>query len=86
LEKRKFLDSASSDQSADQSYEIRVQTGPKLITIEDTGVGMNKEELIGLLGTIARSGSREFRNKDDTKASDIIGKQLLKKAFYSILL
>jgi HSP90 family molecular chaperone len=73
LEKRKFLDSASSDQSTDQTYEIRIQTGPRSITIEDTGVGMDKQELIGLLGTIARSGSREFRDKDDTKASDIIG-------------
>lgn len=34
---------------------------------------MNKEELVNLLGTIARSGSRDFRTKDSEAANSIIG-------------
>jgi len=46
----------------DTPLEILVTTDEKdhTLTIEDTGVGMTREELIENLGTIAHSGSREF--------------------------
>jgi molecular chaperone HtpG len=42
--------------------EIRVRTNPDagLLIVEDTGVGMTREELIENLGTIAHSGARAF--------------------------
>jgi len=50
----------------------------RILTVSDNGVGMNKEELESNLGTIAKSGSRQF--KDDMSAEakadetiDIIG-------------
>ncbi|KAI6209959.1 Heat shock protein 75 kDa, mitochondrial [Aphelenchoides besseyi] len=77
LEKRKYLEaSTGADQSATEAipYEIRITTEPDGLVIEDTGVGMNKEELINLLGTIARSGSSEFRGeKKAESAQSIIG-------------
>jgi molecular chaperone HtpG len=46
------------------------------LTIADNGIGMTEEELIANLGTIARSGSREFLSKleaDAKKAVNLIG-------------
>ena len=49
----------------------------RTITISDNGIGMNKEELEENLGTIARSGSLDFKKEleeqDKNDAIDIIG-------------
>lgn len=46
----------------------------RTITLEDNGLGMNKEELENNLGTIAKSGSQIFKeNLDKKKDIDIIG-------------
>jgi molecular chaperone HtpG len=63
----------------DEKFEIVVTTDNKknLIEISDNGIGMNKEELISSLGTIAKSGTEEFIKKmENEKNKDIeqIGK------------
>lgn len=47
----------------------------RTLTISDNGIGMNKDDLISHLGTIAKSGTAEFvRNiKDNGSAMDLIG-------------
>ena len=46
----------------------------RTITIEDTGIGMSEEELYENLGTIAKSGSLDFKQNKETKEEiDIIG-------------
>ena len=48
----------------------------KTITISDNGIGMNKEDLVENLGTIARSGTKKFMEKltgDSKKDSNLIG-------------
>jgi molecular chaperone HtpG len=42
--------------------EIRVEADPeaRTLSLHDTGIGMGREELIEHLGTIARSGTKEF--------------------------
>jgi molecular chaperone HtpG len=46
------------------------------LTLRDNGIGMSSEEMVQHLGTIARSGTREFMNKltgDQAKDAQLIG-------------
>ena len=48
----------------------------KTLTISDTGIGMNHDDLVANLGTIAKSGTSEFVNQltgDKTKDVNLIG-------------
>ncbi|MBN2689885.1 MAG: molecular chaperone HtpG [Gammaproteobacteria bacterium] len=48
----------------------------KTITVKDNGIGMSREEIIEHLGTIAKSGTREFLSNltgDEKKDSNLIG-------------
>jgi molecular chaperone HtpG len=46
-------------------YEIRLEgdSEARTLSISDTGIGMSREEVIANIGTIAKSGTRELRNK-----------------------
>ncbi|KAG5333465.1 TRAP1 protein, partial [Acromyrmex heyeri] len=63
LEKLRYLclsDNEVTQVAGDRSLEIHIGTDKqnRILTIQDTGVGMTREELIANLGTIARSGSK----------------------------
>ena len=47
----------------DYKIELAVDVENRTITISDNGIGMTKDELINHLGTIAKSGSKEFQEK-----------------------
>jgi hydroxymethylpyrimidine/phosphomethylpyrimidine kinase len=51
--------------ASDEGFSIRiaVDAEKKLLTFTDNGIGMNHDELIGALGTIASSGTRAFLDK-----------------------
>ena len=49
----------------DYKIELSVDKENRTITISDNGIGMTKDELINHLGTIAKSGSKEFQEKLD---------------------
>ena len=53
--------------------EIKVNKEDKTITIEDNGCGMNEKDLEINLGTIAKSDTLDFREKNKDKDIDIIG-------------
>lgn len=62
----------------DSDLRIRVSFDPELktITISDNGIGMSEEDVINNLGTIARSGTKEFFSKltgDQQKDTQLIG-------------
>src|SRR5215469_3317069 len=49
----------------DSGFEIRFDPDPheRTLTITDTGIGMNRDEVIANIGTIAKSGTRELRER-----------------------
>jgi len=48
--------------AGDADYRITLSADPaaRTLTVADNGIGMGREELVGNLGTIARSGTRAF--------------------------
>ncbi len=58
----------------DFSIELRPDKESRTLTIVDNGCGMTKEELENNLGTIAKSGSLDFKNTNELKdGMEIIG-------------
>lgn len=79
LDKLKFL-SLTDEKYKSINFEPRVDiffdNKAKTLTISDTGIGMNEQELDDNLGTIARSGTRTFVHSmtgDEKKDSNLIG-------------
>lgn len=64
---------------AKPSGELKIVITPdekeNTLTVSDNGIGMNKEDLINHIGTIAKSGTADFVNnvKDNGAAVDLIG-------------
>ena len=77
IDKRRFK--SLTDTSAgteDGQYEIRlaVDKDTRTLRVTDNGIGMTKEELEKNLGTIARSGSFDFKKDNASNENvDIIG-------------
>jgi len=63
LDKLRYLSLTDKDVLGDQQ-ELKIEIIPdpsnNTLTIRDTGIGMTKEDLIENLGTIARSGTKQF--------------------------
>ena len=60
--------------------EIRIEADPeaRTLTIADSGIGMSRQEIVDNLGTIARSGTKEFvqnlaKSEDADKTEQLIG-------------
>ncbi len=75
LDKRHILSLTDPDiTSEDPKIHIDVDKKNRTITITDNGIGMDKKELEDNLGTIAKSGTFEFKSELDEKSeADIIG-------------
>ena len=66
---------------------IKIDEKDKTITISDNGIGMNEEDLIASIGTIAKSGTKSFvdaMSGDAKKDSNLIGQ--FGVGFYSVFM
>lgn len=90
LDKLRFETTRGADVlDASDPLEIRIEFDEKkkILTIKDSGIGMNKSEIITNIGTIAKSGSAEFiKTLQESKAdaNNIIGK--FGVGFYSVFM
>lgn len=77
IDKYYYLSLSDENVAFDRSkffIKITADKENRILTIEDTGIGMDKAELEDNLGTIAKSGSFAFKNEKEAKENvDIIG-------------
>ncbi len=71
-----LTDEAYKSLPFDPRIDLELDEANNTLTISDTGIGMNEEELVSHLGTIARSGTKNFLAQlsgDAKKDSNLIG-------------
>ena len=91
LDKLKYL-TLTDDTFKSIKYDPKIEISyldkdNKLLTVSDCGIGMNKDGLAKNLGTIARSGTKQFLENltgDSKKDSSLIGQFGVGKSGYSI--
>ena len=59
---RSITDPESAGLNVEPNFKIRIipDKTNNTLTIQDTGIGMTKDEMVNNLGTIARSGTKAF--------------------------
>ncbi|MBI2423578.1 MAG: molecular chaperone HtpG [Candidatus Hydrogenedentes bacterium] len=81
LDKRRFegiKDPAILEGEPELRIMLSGDSQARTLTITDNGIGMNRDEVIDLIGTIAKSGTKEFldrvkKSKDATTSAELIG-------------
>ncbi|AOS63807.1 molecular chaperone HtpG [Actinoalloteichus hymeniacidonis] len=81
LDKLKLETYRDKDLEADTSdlhIALEVDKENRTLTVRDNGIGMTRDEVVGLIGTIAKSGTAEFLRKlkesqDAAGSQDLIG-------------
>lgn len=71
-----LTDAALYESDSDLKICVSYDSNERTITISDNGIGMSRQEVIDHIGTIAKSGTREFFNSltgDQAKDAHLIG-------------
>ena len=90
LDKLRLLtltDDAFKSLPFDPRIDLELDEEKQTLTLSDSGIGMNEEDLISNLGTIARSGTKNFLSQlsgDQKKDSNLIGQ--FGVGFYSVFM
>ena len=74
------FEAVSDDSLLSDDSELKIQVefdkDEKTVTIRDNGIGMSRDEVVNNIGTIAKSGTKEFLDQltgDQTKDTHLIG-------------
>ncbi|UXA05134.1 molecular chaperone HtpG [Mycobacterium sp. SMC-2] len=64
--------------TSDLHIEIEVDKSARTLTVRDNGIGMTRDEVVGLIGTLAKSGTAELRQqlreaKNEAASEELIG-------------
>jgi molecular chaperone HtpG len=71
-----LTDNSLQESDPDLRIRISVDKAARTLTVSDNGIGMSREEVVKNIGTIARSGTREFFQSltgDQAKDAHLIG-------------
>ncbi len=73
-----FRDKDLQADVSDLHIAIEVDREQRTLTVRDNGIGMTRDEVVGLIGTLAKSGTGEFLRKlkesqDAAASQDLIG-------------
>ncbi|GGX90747.1 molecular chaperone HtpG [Streptomyces minutiscleroticus] len=76
LDKRRLAGLTDAALKTDDPHiELVADQEARTLTVRDNGIGMTREEVVGLIGTIARSGTAELlrRLKETKESAELIG-------------
>jgi molecular chaperone HtpG len=71
-----LADDALMEGEGDLSIEVDFDPEARTVTVRDNGIGMSREEVIDNIGTIAKSGTKEFLSRltgDQARDAHLIG-------------
>ncbi|MEU9379860.1 molecular chaperone HtpG [Streptomyces sp. NPDC048279] len=73
-----LTDSSLVEDSTDLHISLEVDTDARTLTVRDNGIGMSRDDLVDLIGTIAKSGTADLleklkESKDAATAENLIG-------------
>ena len=71
-----LTDASLFEDDADLKIRVSFDRATRSVTISDNGIGMSRQEVIDNIGTIAKSGTREFFGRltgDQAKDANLIG-------------
>ncbi len=75
-----FRDKELQVDVSDLHIQLEADPDARTLTVRDNGIGMTRDEVVGLIGTIAKSGTAELLSSlrasgtDTEAASELIGK------------
>ncbi|MBQ7267859.1 MAG: ATP-binding protein, partial [Synergistaceae bacterium] len=88
LDKRRIecLKDSELAENANPEIKIELDADAKTLSVSDNGIGMTRDEIIKYLGTIAKSGTKEFLKaaKDSNTQQELIGQ--FGVGFYSVFM
>lgn len=83
---KSLTDTEYLGEDANFKIKITVDSNKGTVLLEDNGIGMTKDELVSHLGTIAKSGTKDFieKLKESKSENNLIGQ--FGVGFYSVFM